>query len=226
MTSYAQTERRALADALLAAGPEAPTLCEGWTAADLAAHLVIRENRPDAAVGIMFKPTARWTERVQDGYRDRRPYAALVERFRSGPPVWSPARAAKLDELMNMIEYFVHHEDLLRGGDKDLPEGRVPDPPRVLDRDFEAQLWHRLRSSAKLMFRRAPVGVTLVRTSADKALPRATVVAKAATPQMVTVAGSAGELILFAFGRTGAARVELTGEDSAVAQLRGAKLGI
>ena len=226
MTSYAQTERHALADALIAAGPDAPTLCEGWTAADLAAHLVIRENRPDAAVGIMFKPTARWTERVQEGYRDRRPFAALVDQIRNGPPVWSPAKVERVDQLMNMIEYYVPHEDLLRGPDKDLPEGRRPDPPRALDPEFEAQLWHRLRGSAKLMFRKAPVGVTLVRTSTDKSAPRATVVAKPANPQMVTVAGPAGELVLFAFGRIGAAQVELTGEDSAVAQLRGAKLGI
>ena len=218
MTSYAQTERQALADALLEAGPDAPTLCEGWTSADLAAHLVIRESRPDAALGILFKPTARWTARVQDGYRDRRPYAALVDKVRSGPPVWSPTRAGKLDQAVNTIEFFVHHEDLRRGAG--------PQPPRELDPEFEAQLWHRLRGSAKLMFRHAPVGVTLVHTSKDKSAPRATVLAKAANPQMVTVAGPAGELVLFAFGRGDAAEVELSGQDAAIAQLRGAKLGI
>jgi uncharacterized protein (TIGR03085 family) len=220
MTSYAQAERNALADALLEAGPDAPTLCEGWTTADMAAHLVIRENRPDAAVGIVFKPAARWTARVQDGYRDRRPYAALVERFRQGPPLWSPTKISPVDELANTIEFFVHHEDVRRG------RADAPQPPRDLGPDLEAQLWHRLRGSAKLMFRRAPVGVTLVHTGPDKSAPRGTVVAKAATPLMVTVAGSAGELVLFAFGRGKAAEVELTGEESAVAQLRGASLGI
>ncbi|HEV2636867.1 MAG TPA: TIGR03085 family metal-binding protein [Actinocrinis sp.] len=226
MTSYAQTERRALADALLDAGPDAPTLCEGWTSADLAAHLVIRENRPDAAVGIVVPFAARWTARVQDGYRDRRPYPELVDRIRTGPPAWSPARAARVDAAMNLVEYFVHHEDLLRGPDLARPEGAEPPPVRELDPELEAQLWQRLRSSAKLMFRRSPVGVTLVRTSHDKSAPRATAVAKSANPQMVTVAGTAGELVLFAFGRRTAAQVELTGQDSAVAQLRGAKLGL
>ena len=28
-------------------GPNQPTLCEGWRTADLAAHLVLREHRPD-----------------------------------------------------------------------------------------------------------------------------------------------------------------------------------
>ncbi len=36
--SHAADERQVLADALLEAGPEASTLCEGWTAHDLAAH--------------------------------------------------------------------------------------------------------------------------------------------------------------------------------------------
>jgi uncharacterized protein (TIGR03085 family) len=217
MVSYAQSERRALADTLVEVGPDAPTLCSGWTAADLAAHLVIREARPDAALGIVFHPTARWTARVQTSLRDRLAFGTLFERIRKGPPVWSPARIGALDRAMNTIEFFVHHEDLRRG--------MVPQPPRDLEPEFEALLWQRLRGTAKLMFRGAPVGVTLVHTSSDKAAPRATVVAKHANPQMVTVAGTAGELVLFAFGRTDAAEVDLSGDDSSVARLRGAKLG-
>ena len=49
----AQLERGRLCDLLLEVGPDAPTLCEGWTAADLAAHLVIRERKPLAAPGIV-----------------------------------------------------------------------------------------------------------------------------------------------------------------------------
>jgi uncharacterized protein (TIGR03085 family) len=218
MTSYAQSERHAVADLLLEIGPSAPTLCEGWTAADLAAHLVIRENRPDAALGIVFHPAARWTERVQTSLRDRVPFTSLAERIRKGPPVWSPTRIGPVDNLANTVEFFVHHEDLRRGS--------LPQAPRDLEPEFEALLWQRLRSSVKLMFRQCPVGVTLVHTSQDKSAPRETVVAKHATPQMVTVAGSAGELVLFAFGRTEAAEVELSGDDSSVNRLRAAKLGI
>jgi uncharacterized protein (TIGR03085 family) len=218
MTGYAQSERHALADTLLEVGPDAPTLCEGWTAADLAAHLVIRDSRPDAALGIVFQPAARWTARVQNDTRDRHAFGVLVERVRNGPPVWSPTRIGAVDRAANTIEFFVHHEDLRRG--------KLPQPPRDLDPEFEAQLWHRLRGTAKLMFRKSPVGVTLVHTSRDKGAPRATVVAKHANPQMVTVAGSAGELLLFAFGRTEAAEVELSGDEAAAARLRGARLGI
>ena len=51
-SNVAQTMRRELCDALLTVGPDAPTLCEGWTTRDLATHLIVRETRPDAALGI------------------------------------------------------------------------------------------------------------------------------------------------------------------------------
>ena len=46
--SYSQEERLALCALLDKSGPDAPTLCEGWTTGDLAAHLVLREHRPAA----------------------------------------------------------------------------------------------------------------------------------------------------------------------------------
>lgn len=49
-----------------AAGPDAPTLCEGWTARDLAAHLVVRERRLDAAPGILVPQLAGYTAKVQN----------------------------------------------------------------------------------------------------------------------------------------------------------------
>ena len=66
MTRFARTERAAFADTLEEAGPDAPTLCTGWTTRDLAAHLVLRERRPDAAMGILIKGVAGHTQRVQD----------------------------------------------------------------------------------------------------------------------------------------------------------------
>lgn len=216
MGGFARVERDALADTLVRVGPDAPTLCTGWSAADLAAHLVIREGRPIAAMGIMVKPLAPLTERVQGATKERVPFADLIDRIRQGPPVWSPFRIGALDTVVNTFEYFVHHEDLRRA---------VGDEPRELVAEQSDDLWNRLRRQAKLAFRSVPVGVTLVRTE-DGDGPRQTVVAKAATPLMVTVSGPAGELVLFAFGRKEAARVSLTGDDTAVERLRAAKLGI
>src|SRR6266545_2532933 len=52
--SLLRKERQALCDTLSSLGPDAPTLCEGWTTADLAAHLQVREREPLAAAGIVL----------------------------------------------------------------------------------------------------------------------------------------------------------------------------
>src|SRR5690606_1471098 len=46
MSTDASRERAALCDLLSRLGPDQPTLCEGWTTRDLAAHLLLRERRP------------------------------------------------------------------------------------------------------------------------------------------------------------------------------------
>ena len=74
---FAHDERLALADALLAAGPDAPTVCEGWPTRDLAAHVVLRERRPDAALGILLKPLHEHLQQVQDKLAAE-DYVALV----------------------------------------------------------------------------------------------------------------------------------------------------
>jgi hypothetical protein len=84
--TYAQEERAALAALLEETGPDGPTLCEGWQTRDLAAHLVLRERRPDAAAGVMGGPLAGYTARVQRQYLSRYSYPELVRLFRSGPP--------------------------------------------------------------------------------------------------------------------------------------------
>ena len=65
MPSLSEAERQVLVDAMLVAGPDAPTLCEGWTVKDLAAHLVARERRPDSGPGVIIPVFARWTEHVR-----------------------------------------------------------------------------------------------------------------------------------------------------------------
>lgn len=205
MAGFARSERLALADLMLAEGPDAPTRCEGWTARDLAAHLVLRERRPDAALGLLAKPLSGYTQSVQRRLRDR-PWPSLVGAVRSGPP--GPLRA--LDEQMNLVEMFVHHEDVRRA--------RPEWSPRSLDAAEEQALWARLRTMARLWRRRLPVAVTL------DAPGYGSVAAGPGAPQ-VTVTGPPGELLLFIFGRQDVARVELSGPDTAVARLKSARLG-
>ena len=84
---WAQRERHDLCGLLDEAGPDAPTLCEGWTAAHLAAHLVLRERRPDVGLGLVLPgPFARHTARATDRLARRGDFTALVDRVRRGPP--------------------------------------------------------------------------------------------------------------------------------------------
>jgi len=209
--SFARDERAALCALLDETGPGAPTLCEGWQTLDLAAHLVLRERRPDAAAGVMGGPLAGHTERVQRTLIARTPYRQLVEEIRNGPPRVSLFRIPGMDERLNMVEYFVHHEDVRRGADGW--------EPRAIGAGLRDALWQRLRA-ARLVFRKAPVGIELVRDDlpADPGHRRVRITAKARTP-MVTVTGGPAELTLWALGRTTAARVRLDGSEPDVRKL-------
>ena len=209
--SYARDERVALCALLDDLGPDKPTLCEGWQTVDLAAHLVLRERRPDAGAGIIGGPMARYTRKVQ-AHIATRPYPALVSLVRSGPPRLSLMGIPGADERVNAVEFFVHHEDVRRA---------QPDwQPRQLDPGFTETLWRRL-GMARLLLRKAPVGVELVRSDAPADGGRVRITAKAKTP-VVTVTGPAAELTLWCMGRTSAALVRLDGSDPDMAALKAA----
>src|SRR5690606_8891933 len=89
MSTHAKRERLLMADLLETAGPEAPTLCEGWRTRDLAAHVVVRERRPDAAGGMLVKQLAPRLERVMAEFTAK-PYEELIQLIRTGPPRFSP----------------------------------------------------------------------------------------------------------------------------------------
>jgi uncharacterized protein (TIGR03085 family) len=203
--TYAHDERLALADELEAKGPDAPTLCAGWQTRDLAAHVVVRERRPDAGVGMVGGPLAGYTARVQQGYLDQHSYPELIAMFRSGPPRLSPFALPGADAAANTVEYFVHLEDVRRGADgwteRELPPG------------LSDALWKRLKS-ARLFLRGAPTGIALAR--ADASAPA--IIAKHAA-DLVTVAGTPAELTLWSMGRARAANVTFDGPDEAVARL-------
>lgn len=209
MAPHAQQERRTLADLFLEVGPDAPTLCEGWTAADLAAHLVVRERKPVAALGIVFSPLASRTERVQRSVRDGRPWPELVAEVRGGPPLLM--RPSFVDEAMNTAEFFIHVEDVRRAQ----PEWE----PRELDPDLGRALWSRVRFAARAARRTAPDGLVLESPGFGQ------VTVRPGGPG-VTVEGDPGELLLLISGRQQVARVELDGEAEAVEKVRRAQFGM
>ncbi len=210
MSTHAQRERLLLADLLESAGPQAPTLCEGWTARDLAAHLVVRERRADASAGMFVPQLAARLDRVMREFAAK-PYEELIQLIRTGPPRLSPFSLKQVDEAANAVEFYVHGEDVRRA---------QPDwTPRTLDPVFSDALWKRLERMGRMLGRKAPVGMVLRRPDGQ------TVVAHRGTP-VVTVTGEPAELLLFAFGRQAAAKVTVDGDKEAVAKLENAALGI
>ncbi|MFF4584545.1 TIGR03085 family metal-binding protein [Streptomyces sp. NPDC001388] len=211
MSTFAKRERLLFADLLETAGPGAPTLCEGWETQDLAAHVVVRERRPDAAGGILIKQLAPRLDRVMAEFAAK-PYDELITLIRTGPPRFSPFQLKQLDEASNTIEFYVHTEDVRRA---------QPDwTPRELDSVFQDALWSRLERTARLMGRGSPTGLVLRRADGR------TVVAQRGTP-VVTVTGEPSELLLFLYGRQSAAKVELDGDKEAIERLHsGKQLGI
>jgi uncharacterized protein (TIGR03085 family) len=199
----AREERRLLADLMTDLGPDAPTLCDPWRTRDLAAHLVLRERRFDAAPGIVLKPLSGYTQRVQDGLAAK-PWPELLDQLREGPPFWSPYSIGPVDQLVNSAEFFVHHEDVRRA--REGWEPRSPDPER------DAVLWKTLRTAARISYRNSPVGVVLRR-------PDGAAITARAGRDPVVLTGQVGELVMHAFGRD-ATRIDFDGTDDAVAAVR------
>ncbi|WP_067702690.1 TIGR03085 family metal-binding protein [Nocardia jejuensis] len=190
--SMAQRERQALVQAMVAAGPDASTLCGEWTVRDLAAHLVVRERRPDAAPGIMLKPFEPYLEKVQRKVAQR-PFPDLLQTVRTGPPFY----LRPVDALMNLTEMFVHHEDVRRA-----------EPgwePRVLSAADENRLWKVLTGLSRMAYRKSPVTVALATPDGRHA------VAHKGGDRTVVLAGPPSELLLHAFGRN-EVRLEATGD--------------
>jgi len=210
--TFAQSERAELADLLDRVGPEAPTLCEGWTSHDLAAHLWIRETDPVGAGGIVARPLAGFLERRMAETKARWPYDELVDKVRNGPARFSVFAIPGVDEGANTTEYFVHHEDVRRADDP-------AQPPRDLGDDVEGWLWRRLKLLARAQFRRSPVGVVLEREGTVDEHGAPETIRAAAGARIVTAVGRPSELTLLAHGRTGAAQVRLVGEPDDVEQL-------
>ena len=202
--SLAQQERQTLCDLLVERGPDAPTLCEGWSTADLAAHLVVRERRPDSGPGLVWPPLAGYTDKVRTAVRDRTPWEKLVETVRRGPPLL----LRPFDGPMNTVEFFIHVEDVRRAQDGW--------DPRPLSPELADALWARVGAGG--MAKKVPA--TIVITSPGRAEKE-----HGSGPRL-TLAGEPGELTMFGAGRQAAARVQISGDDALAAQLRTAPLGI
>jgi uncharacterized protein (TIGR03085 family) len=205
----AKDERLALSALFEELGPEAPTLCEGWRTRDLAAHLIVREHRMDAAPGILIPALAGYTQRVQDGY-GKRPWAELIAMVRKGPSRFWPTAIGPLDELANAAEFLVHHEDVRRA--------QPGWEPRPAEPERDAATWKAVAQTARLNYRNSPVGVVL-------RAPDGREVKAKSGPDTVTIVGEPMELLLHGFGRD-AVKLSFEGTETGIAAHKSANRGM
>jgi uncharacterized protein (TIGR03085 family) len=203
MPSIAHSERTQLSALAQQLGPEAPTLCEGWTVRDLVVHLLIREGHP-SAVGIVVPPLAPLLERASERLA-RRDFDGLVTSLRHGPPRWSPFALPRVGELLNLLEYYVHHEDVRRA--------QPGWAPRELPARTEDVLWRAVSRAGRGLLVRSKVGIVAERSDTGASAIWNT------GPGTVVVRGLPSELALYAFGRKEQAVVEKTGEPDDVAHV-------
>lgn len=202
--SFSAFERRRLADLLLRKGPDAPTLCEGWTTRHMAAHLFVRENQPWAAAGMFVSALEGTLDSAMDAQLAR-DYDTVVKEWAAGPGRLNPLRLA--DRRVNTLEHFVHHEDVRRGGG----EVSVREFSQAVNKEILADL----KPLAKVLLKGSDKPVVL--TPPD--LPPIVVGAERGVAglgdDVVRVYGQPGELALWAFGRD-AVDVRVEGDVSAV----------
>jgi uncharacterized protein (TIGR03085 family) len=208
-------ERAGFVATLRAVGPEAPTLCTGWSASDIAAHVAVSEAAFGVPLfvfnGVRRVLPGRLTRRLIDGAQssgDRlnermkaRGWSEVLRRLEGGPP--RLFRSGTLAQL-RVVEEWIHHEDVRRGAGL---------PARTVDPAFEALLWEAGTCVARFPeFQVGRQGLEL-----DGGVGRRFVVGD--SPVRVRATGAPSELLLYLAGRGDAAAVSLVGDDDAIRSL-------
>ncbi len=205
-------ERLELCDLLDKLGPSVPTLLAGWTAHDLAAHIVLRERDLVAGPCIVVPgPFQRFAERRRARLAESEDFGWLVARIRSGPPIGF-FRIGWVRSFPNLNEFFVHHEDVRRANGLG---------PRTLTPAMDAALWRNVRRGGRYLSRRLHgAGLEIEWAGTDE---RVTVRSGEPTARL---SGPPGELLLYVFGRQAAAQANVDGPPSAVAAVHRTHFGM
>jgi len=213
MEQMSRTERAALCNSALEAGQDAPTLCDGWAVKDLVIHLLIRERDPIGATAIMVPQLDRFAQRSANRLAEQ-DFSALVERVRNGPPKWSPMAIPKVDQLLNSLEYFVHHEDIRRA---------TPgwEPRELTDRERRI-LFKGAATAGKQFVKRVGVPVQIRWTDGER--EREAELSAGDDPVVIT--GEPAELTMFLFGRDQHTGLKFEGPQERVDALQAGDLGV
>lgn len=199
-------ERTELVNTLHHVDPTAPTLCEGWQARHLVAHLILRETSPLTAAGVIGGPleqrTNLKTNELADSLTEKLRYEQAIERFAHLPGYLKMRhRFPSADRKMNLIEYFVHIEDVRRAGGQH--------EPRELSREVQEAIWSDVRSRAKLMAgKNYPHGLVL--EAPGYVDMTCTVVKPKDNIPATILSGEPAELALYLFGREEVAQVSVS----------------
>ena len=193
-------------DVLSQLGPDQPTLCPPWTTKDLAAHIVIRERRPDAAIGITLPFLASHTASVQAATASTKSFEQLIALIKS-PPWYSLAAFGPTDDATNTAEFFIHTEDARRA--------QPTFQPRALDPAVARVLTGQLKVVGRLRLRQFPGKITI--NLSGFAAP---IVTGSSDGPDVAITGDVGEITLFLSGRQRVSQVELAGPDDLTERLR------
>lgn len=197
---------------LKAAEWQAMTLCDGWTAEDLAAHLLVRERGGLLArTGIILpflhqKHDAAIVKMKQIGH------AEMLKRL-AKPPAWIPMVG------FNVIEFFVHNEDLLRG---DLKR------TRKLDESLEAALSGFVPLLSRLAWRRVEGAFNLVMHDAFRDEVHEQTIGRPRGNDIpeLRLTGRPGEFILLFMGRARSAQLQIEGDVAARRIYDAADIGV
>jgi uncharacterized protein (TIGR03085 family) len=216
LTELRRLERASLCQTLREVGPDAPTLCARWSAADVTAHVVASERGWGLPMvvgyGLRRVLPVEVTLRAMDSLRglsDRQlertkahGWDWLLGRLVAGPPV--PYRLASVAPI-RLIEEWIHHEDVRRANDLAL---RAPSV------DLNEALWQAgmvLTGFPEFLPARAGLEIVLPDGRSHRL----------GDPTRVRLEGEPGELLLFLAGRTSAAEVSVTGDQAVSRAIHG-----
>jgi uncharacterized protein (TIGR03085 family) len=176
------------------------TLCAGWNVEDLAAHLIVRERGGLVArLGIVL-PFLHHKHDASIRKTKQKSHNELIK-ILAEPPFWVKRFP------FNVIEFFVHNEDLLRGELK---------RKRVLSDELEQALSGYVPQLMRLAFRKVSGGFDLVvHDETVGAVYRRHFGSVAESMPELELTATAGELVLLFAGRGRHAKVRVSGSAEA-----------
>lgn len=216
LRSLRRKERTTFLATLRKVGPDAASLCSGWQAADIAAHVAMAERYGGVPMTLLYPlrrilpagARSRLMARLrrigdrQTTAMKHRGWSECLQRLESGPPA-----AYDLSGIapIRLVEEWVHHEDVRRANGSG---------PRPADPAVDEALWQ------SLTFLRAFSEFSAPLESVEVALLDGRSLRVRPEPAELQITAPPGELLLFLAGRHEVAQVQIAGDAGMLAHLK------